>query len=185
MTPYASFKEFKIYPLTRALADKYALPIISSLNQIPLTDTHSKEKLLSDIKGERKLYAKWDHSLIALTEANIFAGVIIGYERKKEQNSLYDKNCIYLNDFAVSSDFQKKGLGKALTNTWIEDTQNKGFMKLDGKLRLAVQTNKAKWNSHVQRLYESSGFKKIGEKGYENRTDNVYFLDLEEIHSKP
>lgn len=51
-----------------------------------------------------------------------------------------------------------------------------GYKELKGAVHFSVQTNKEDWNKHVQKLYEFAGFKKIAEKQYENRTDNVYFL---------
>ena len=78
----------------------------------------------------------------------------------------------------MSKNFQGKGLGKFILQIWIDQCKEKGFLELNGKLRLSVQTNKEDWNRHVQKLYESFGFKKISEKQYGNRSDNVYSLDL-------
>ncbi len=174
----ASYQEFILTPLSEKLAEKYAKDIILSLDQIPLTDTHTAEKILSEKKGERVLYAKWEHSVIALDNKSNFAGVIIGYERVSEGNEQYPSNSIYLNDLAVSTQYQKRGLGKFLVQEWIAFNKQVGFKKLHGDLRFSVQTNKAEWNNHVQKLYEAVGFKKIAEKKYDNRTDNVYSVNV-------
>lgn len=176
--PIAEYKQFKIYLLTKELAQEYADKIVEIIDQIPLAEPHSKEQLLSGFKGERKLHEKWKHSLIVFSENQKVAGVLIASEREKEDNDLYPVNCIYMNSFAVSPSFQKQGLGKFLLLTCLEYNKTKGFLELDGKLRFAVQTNSAEWNRHVQELYEELGFKKAGIKTYDNRVDYVYRLEV-------
>lgn len=168
---------FTIIPLTKDLADTYAESICQALDQIPLVEKHTKEQLLSESKGRRIFHNKWDHSLVAL-EGNSFTGVIIGYEREKEDGNQYPYNSIYVSDFAVAKDYQKKGLGKLLVEKWLEFNNEVGFITLLGNLRFSLQTNSASFNKHVQKLYESFGFKKIAEKKYDNRVDNVYLLEL-------
>ena len=173
-----SVHNFKIHQLTKALAEKYLEDIISTLDLIPKVDPHTPEDVLSENSRGRILHAKWNHSLIALTKDDKFAGIIIGYERASEKNEQYPSHCIYISGLAVSKNFQGEGLGKLIVQTWIDNCKEEGFIELDGKLRLAVQTNKEDWNRHVQKIYESFGFKKISEKQYGNRSDNVYSLDL-------
>ena len=172
------FEKFQIYSLIKDLAEKYVDDIIAALNLIPEIDKHNINDVLSEKKGERILHAKWKHSLIVLTADGEFVGVIIGYEREKEDNNQYPENSIYLNDLAVNGKFQKRGVGKFLTMVWLDWNKKIGFIELTGKLRFSVQTNKQDWNSHVQKLYEAVGFKKIAEKNYNNRTDNVYSLNI-------
>lgn len=176
MNRIASNSEFILKSLSRELADQYADAICNALDQIPLTEKHTKEKLLADKKGERILHAKWEHSLIAFDKNSNFAGIIIGYERSSEENDQYPSNSIYLNDIAVSKNFQRKGLGKFLIKEWIRFNKEVGYKELDGSIRFSVQTNKEEWNTHVQQLYKSVGFRKNAEKKYDNRIDNVYFL---------
>ncbi len=176
MKPLYNFSEFSVYQLTPELAAQYSAEICTALDQIPMVDTHTKEKLLAATKGDRVLYGKWQHSLIALDQSNNFGGLIVGYERKSEGNHQYPQNTMYLNDFAVAAEHQKKGLGKFLVQAWLEFNSEKGLSELGGELHFSVQTNGAEWNSHVQKLYESFGFKKIAEKEYDNRTDNIYAL---------
>jgi len=174
----ASEYNFKIYQLTKNLAEKYLEDIISALDLIPEVDPHTPEDVLSENSRGRILHAKWDHSLIVLTTDGAFAGLLIGYERESEENEQYPSHSIYISGLAVSKNFQGKGLGKFILQIWIDQCKEKGFLELNGKLRLSVQTNKEDWNRHVQKLYESFGFKKIAEKQYGNRIDNVYSLDL-------
>lgn len=177
-TVIASFKQFKIYLLTKELATQYSEEIIKSLDKIPLVENHTKEQLLSDFKGEKILHGKWKHSLVAVDNNGIFAGVVIGFEREKEDNVWYPKNCIYINDFAVSPEFQKLGLGTFLIKTWVKYNTVIGFLELSGELRFIVQTNAAAWNKSVHKIYESVGFRKFATKPYPNRTDNVYLLEV-------
>lgn len=169
-------QDFKIIPLTRSLAKQYAGDICQSLDQIPNVDPHTPDQLLQEKKGDRVLYKKWDHSFILLRLGK-FVGVIIGYERKSESNDQYPHNSIYLNHLAIAKEFQRQGLGRYLIQEWLTRNKKIGFLELKGKLRFSVQTNKETWNQHVQSLYESFGFKKVSEKVYGNRTDNVYLLN--------
>lgn len=173
-----SAQSFKIHQLTRTLAEKYLEDIISALDLIPEVDPHTQDDVLFENSRGRILHAKWDHSLVALTEHDAFAGIIIGYERESEENEQYPSHCVYISGLAVCKNFQGKGLGKFILQTWIDQCKEKGFLELNGKLRLTVQTNKEDWNRHVKKLYESFGFKKIAEKKYGNRIDNVYSLEL-------
>lgn len=176
MDKVASFDDFEIYPLTKELAIKCMHSILASLDLIPMVDKHNEDDVLLEKSGERIFHAKWEHSLIALTSNGDFAGIIIGYEREKEKNLQYPNNSIYISGFATANAYQKKGLGKFLIKTWLEHNGKKGFLELEGSLKFTVQTNNAEWNNHVQKLYESFGFKKTSEKSYGNRTDNVYSL---------
>lgn len=165
-------------PLTKEVAVAYSNSICTALDGIPLVEPHTPEQILSETKGDRVLWHKWQHSLIALHES-IFAGVIIGYERESEGTAQYPRNSIYLSDFAIAVDYQQQGLGRLLVEEWLEHNWQVGFAQLTGNLCFSVQTNAAEWNRHVQKLYESFGFKRIAEKQYENRTDIVYWLDAQ------
>jgi len=166
----------QIKNLSLELVKQYTNEICDSLDQIKLVEKHTLEQLLAEQKGERLLHAKWQHSLIALTESGEYIGVVIGYEREAEGNKQYPVNSIYLSDLAIARKYQGQGLGRKLLVYWLELNKKMGFVKLTGNLVFSLQTNSATWNQHVQKLYESFGFKKTVEKVYENRVDNVYFL---------
>lgn len=170
-------KGYEVLGLTPNLVRIYASDICESLDQIPEVDQYTEEKLLQERKEERELYKKWDHSFILLDHKK-FVGIIIGYERIAENNEQYQHNSIYLSELAISKAYQRKGLGKLLIKTWLDKNKNIKFLELNGDLRFSVQTNFMDWNKHVQKLYQSFGFKKISEKKYDNRTDNVYFLEV-------
>lgn len=172
-----SSENFDIFLLTPALVKTYASEITKTLDQIPLTASHTLEKNLAIKKDNRILHAKWEHSLIAVSKNEQFAGILISYERDAEKNDQYPMNSIHLKSIAVSPPFQKLGLGKLLIKTWLEYNEKIGFLKLDGDLAFSVQTNSAEWNAHVQNLYTSFGFKEISKKQYDNRIDTIYWLD--------
>ena len=168
--------ELQIIPLSPDVVRAYKEEICMALNQIPKVEPHTIDYLLMEKKRERILHRKWDHSLILL-DGDKFVGIAIGYEREAEGNTQYPKPSIYLNDLAVAKRYQQKGIGRSLVEQWFDRNTKLGFLALNGKLRFAVQTNSADWNQHVQKLYESFGFKKMAEKHYDNRTDNVYVLE--------
>lgn len=178
MEEIETINDFKIFRLSKTLATKYLNEILAALDLIPEVDKHTPDDILQQKNDSRIFHAKWDHSLIVLHKNGGFAGIIMGYEREKEKNNQYPQNSIYINGLSITQEFQNQGIGKFLIKTWIDWNKKKGFLVLDGPLRFSVQTNKEKWNIHVQNLYESFGFKKIGEKKYGNRIDNVYILDL-------
>src|SRR3989304_9117829 len=145
MVQIEEYKEFKIIPLTKDLANKYSAAICTALALIPSVEPRTPEQLLAENKGERALHKKWEHSLIALKEDQ-FAGVIIGYERESENTDQYPHHSIYVSDFAVAAQYQRKGLGTFLVKNWLDYNQQKGFLELNGDLRFSIQTNSADWN---------------------------------------
>lgn len=177
MKSVADFNGIKIYKLSSQAAEHYISEIIEALDSIPKVDKHTQDDVLLEYNSKRRMHQKWNHSFIALTDSGEFAGVVIGYEREKEENNQYPENCIYLSELAVAEAFQKKGLGKFLLTTWLSENRKIGFINLSGQLRFCVQTNKEAWNAHVQKLYESVRFSKLSEKSYGNRTDTIYILE--------
>lgn len=165
---------FHIVSLSFERAQEFGNKIVKALDQIPQTEPHSLETLLSTHKDGRVFYAKWEHSYLALDSNDQFAGVIIGYERKHEDNDLYPTNTLYISSLAVAQQYQRQGLAKQLLTHWIECGMKTGFIALTGPLEFRAQTNSALWNIHVQKLYESVGFTKVGQKEYPNRIDEVY-----------
>lgn len=170
------YKEFHLVPLTKALVEKYSAEICQALNQIPLVGPYTLERVTAESKGDRIFYKLWEHGLLAL-KGDDFAGIVMGYERKAEGNEQYPHHSIYMSEFAVAQQYQKHGLGKFLVKAWLDFNRTKGFLELAGPLQFSLQTNSADWNLHVQKLYESFGFQKTATKTYDNRVDNVYFLE--------
>lgn len=167
----------RVVTLSPNLVKVHSQEIIESLDQIPLTNPHSLAGLLAMEKPERSFLEKWQHSLIAFDEQDRYIGIAIGYERASEENELYPAHSIYLNDFAIHSDFQQQGFGRKLLLEFLAQNRRVGFLVLTGDVVFSVQTNAAAFNIHVQRLYESVGFKPITQKVYENRVDMVCWLE--------
>jgi GNAT superfamily N-acetyltransferase len=138
-------------------------------NLIPMV-TFTKEELLAETKEGRVLHGKWDYIIGAFYKERII-GFINGYEREKENTGPYKFNSLYLNMMAVDHEHRGKGLGKKLFSAFLNGY--KQFRMLDGELIYTLQTNSAPWNAHLADMYRSFGFKQIGIKEYDNRTDLV------------
>lgn len=165
---------FIINLLDKNTAEKYKSQIVEMVEQIPLVD-YTEEDIITEVKGERKMYCKWEHSLIVFDQTKPVA-VIISYERKAEGSQQYPENTIYISELAVKKEYQNRGIAKKLVRTFLEYNNNKGFICLEGVVNFSVQTNSAKWNQHVQALYESFGFEQRAKKKYNNRLDVILSL---------
>lgn len=170
---------YEVYVLDRNIAERYVIKITQLLDQIPLVD-YTQEEVLAEGKGERIFHGKWEHSLIVF-DGNEAIAVLIAYEREAEKNDLYPYNLLYIGEIAVDPNYSKRGLAKFLLNIFFVRSIDTGFKHLEGELIFGVQTNLAEFNHYVQKLYESFGLNKTGEKVYDNRMDNVYRARVEEI----
>ena len=101
--------------------------------------------------------------------------ILIAYEREADDH-LYKNNSIYISELAVAKNSQQKGIAKKLIKIFIE---NNKFLQLTGDLNFTIQTNSSDQNKHVVSLYKSFGFKEVGKKEYDNRTDVVLRLSAE------
>ena len=165
---------FSLQVLDKQTAQIHAPALAKLLDQIPLVNYTEKE-VLAESKEGRIFYGKWRHSLVLLDQAKPI-GAIIGYERKSEANQQYPENTLYISELVVDPDYQKQGLGRKLVQAFLNHNQKIGFLYLEGPLNFSVQTNSARWNSHVQNLYQSLGFTKRAIKQYDNRTDVILEL---------
>jgi ribosomal protein S18 acetylase RimI-like enzyme len=165
--------KFSVLLLTKDIAKEHINLLIELVNQIPLVN-YTKKDILAENKDDRIFHSKWKHSLILFDDKKPI-GVIIGYERKKEENKQYPQNSIYISELGIHPDYQKRGLGKKLLKTFLEYNQKIGFMNLKGNLSFSIQTNSANWNKHVIDLYQTFGFKQTSLKQYDNRIDYVLF----------
>ena len=166
------FKEFEICSLTREIAAKYAEEILALIGKIP--GSHYRlEDILAENKGDRVMYGKWEHSLIALAKGRI-VGVLIGYERKKEKEGIYSINSLYINEIAVSH--HGAGLGEYMLRLFVQKAQ---YLHLDGDVVVRIQTEKSEKNRKVIDLYKKVGFKEIGVKSYQTKDDLVMEIKTE------
>lgn len=171
--------QIKISPLDKQLAQKYSEKIVDIWNLIPLSH-HTTEDLLTEDKHGRHMYAKWKHSLMALSDSGEIMGFLIAYERQAESDNLYPTNTIYLNSLSVDNLSQGKGLGSFLVKHLVDRLKNlDSFYELEGKIKtLTVQTNASDWNQKVIQFYEKLGFTTVGFKDYPNKKDIVMRYSL-------
>ena len=85
-------------------------------------------------------------------------GVLIAYERAREESGLYNENCFYINEVAVLSEYKGQNIGKSLLKIFIENVERYNY--LDGELKIRIQTTNSDKNKKVIELYKSVGFKK-------------------------
>lgn len=166
--------QYSVGVLTKELAVKYQEEIFTMISQIPQV-TYTKDEILAEVKGERILYGKWEHSLVVLDKDRLVA-VIIGYERATEKNEQYPENTLYISELATAPVYQQQGIGRKLLEIFLQYNRQIGLKYLNGKAHFSVQTNAADWNEYVQKLYTSVGFRLRASKHYDNRIDNVYGL---------
>jgi len=172
MKEVGTIYHYPVFLLSRDIAKKYAKDIARLVNTIPLVQ-YSEKEVLAEAKEDREFYSKWKHSLVVFDDKKPI-GVIIGYERKSEDNNQYSLNSLYISELAISEQLRNKGIARQLIKLFLDN--NKKFFTLDGDVVYSIQTNSADWNQHVIKLYESFGFKKIAEKQYENRKDVILYL---------
>lgn len=158
-----------IVPLTKVLAEQRQDEIAALLALIPLVE-YTRANVVAEHKGDRVFFGKWDHSL-AVVDGEKIIGVLMAYERASEAGTLYADNALYISELAVDPAYRGQGIARRLVEKFFERSAT--FTHLTGEAVYMVQTNGANWNIPVLRLYEKFGFKKVGEKVYENRTDVV------------
>ncbi len=166
-----------IIPLTKNFARLHEMEIDHILSQIKVPKAPS---VMAEEKDGRKLIGKWDHSLVMLDGEKV-VGVLLAYERRSERNEQYPNNTLYISEFAVAKEYQKKGHGRKLFDRFLKYNEDLKLLHLDGRLSLSLQTNSAEWNSHVVKLYESFGFKKRSFKRYDDRVDLVMGKDSKQL----
>lgn len=168
---------YPVYLLNKNVAEKYKEQITIIWNLIPLSN-HAVNDILKEESESGKYNGKWIHSLIVLDlEKKHVIAFIVGYEREGGKEEAYPKDSMHLKSISVHNAYQNQGIGRKLVKLWLDYNKKSGFNFLKGDLIFSVQTNSADWNNHVQRFYESFGFKKTATKKYENKLDNVYFLN--------
>lgn len=167
-----NYKGFSVCALDKTTAEKYKKEILVLLNLIP-NSNYKEEDITAEKKGERILYNKWEHSII-IFKNNMPVGVLISYEREKEDDNLYPENCLYINEIAVSEKYQSFGLGKQMIEYVLKNTKN--FITLKGKVVFKVQTEDSSANEKVINFYKHLGFTQKGRKEYPCKYDLVMEL---------
>lgn len=172
---------YSIYLLTKELAKKFQREITQIWNLVPLAN-HKISDILQEEKNGKHYLGKWKHSLIMLSPDKVEVyGFIVGHERRAESNDVYSTDSLHLKSLSISQKYQKQGLGRKLLETWLNYSRQLGYLHLSGKFVFSAQTNGAAWNAHVQNFYQEFGFVKTGSKKYQNKIDNVFLLDPQEL----
>lgn len=166
--------KYDVCQLNKKTASHYAKTIAQLADSIPLV-TYTEKDVLSESKPGRIFYGKWEHSLIVFDQNKPIA-IVVGYEREKEDSDQYPENSIYISELAVDYNYRGHGLARELVKSFLDF--NKSFLYLNGDLVFSVQTNSADWNQHVINLYKSLGFEQFATKQYDNRTDIILKLKL-------
>ena len=167
---------YLIYVLTKDLAKEFQKEITKIWNLVPLSN-HGINDILLEKKGDKVYLGKWQHSLVMLSpDRKEVYGFVVVYEREGENNDIYPTDSLHLKSLSISEEHQRQGFGRKLVSRWLTYNKEVGYSHLKGKLAYSTQTNGVEWNAHVQKFYQSFGFKMIGSKQYENKIDNVYFI---------
>jgi len=165
------FNGYKLRILDKKICEQYAKELAKLADQIPQV-RYTEKEILAESKKDRIFLGKWEHSLV-LFDGNKPIALIIGYERKSENNEQYPENTLYISELAVAEDYQNKGIGRKILLEFLKRNKRIGFKYLKGKLNFSVQTNSAEWNKYVQDLYKSLGFAVRSQKDYSDRIDII------------
>lgn len=165
--------QLKILRLTRTVATIHFKQINSLLALIPLVP-HDPNELLATQKQQRKLYQKWEPSLVAIQDDHL-CGVLVAYER--EADTHYKSNTLYIAALSVDTAYQRQKVGTTLMNALIKQSKHAQFL-LPNIHTISLQTNDSEHNSITQKFYEQLGFIQTGAKPYPNRLDRIYSLPI-------
>ena len=171
-----------IIPVDQAFATTHVDELLALARQIPEAPWTAE-----DIVGTRKAdgrieYAKWQHTF-ALMQGEAIAGFVMAYERAAESNANYPINSLYITGLAVRPESQRQGYARQLMRAILEPVLANGFSELSGPTIFTLQTNAADWNVPVRTFYESLGFRVVGSKQYDNRTDVVMLGDEKDVRA--
>lgn len=161
--------------IDKAFAQKHLETLTHLIQTIPQTN-YTFESVLAEAKEARIFYGKWQRSF-ALMEGKDLIGCIFGYERQSENSEQYPTHTIYMSELAVRPEYQGRGFGKLLVETWLANNRALGMQEFpDTQVNFSLQTNQALWNQGVRDFYTGFGFKKRAEKIYPDRVDVVMGL---------
>ena len=113
---------------------------LMEIDKIILDEPWMADNFLMELKG------KWEHSLVALENANIVGFAIC---------SMKGEN-LHIHRIAVSPKYQRRGIGTSLIEHLFTNCKY-------GVKYITIKTKKD--NINAQRFYERHGFKRIGSDG--------------------
>lgn len=177
---------YHIAPLTSSLAHERAADLLFAHNLIP-SQKWGIDELLADRDQLRPFLGKWDISRIAIAQNGDTVGFCIGFELPPD-HTFYHEPCFYLHRLAVVSTYQGRGVGAVLQAETVVGCFIRGFAYVASPLTPVVlygQTDAADHNRTVRVFYETAGFRVIGQKPYDDRTDFIMKMDAQSFwHSR-
>lgn len=174
-------KNLEIRPLSAPSARENKAELFGLFQLIPGVNYRPQDVTATKKDDGRVLHAKWKHSHAAFVD-ELPVGVLMAYEREAEGSEIYPENTLYLSELAVTKNYRGQGIAKLLLAQVIGQAVERGnFHKLRGPLNFSLQTAAVLANERAQRLYRSFGFKDVGYKDYDNRSDVVMRATPEEI----
>ncbi|MFH1768895.1 MAG: hypothetical protein ABH858_07025, partial [Candidatus Omnitrophota bacterium] len=156
----------------------------------------TKEELLGQwYVGKRKIMARWNHSLVAVTEEEVFpgyalervVGYALNYERKKEEfpqgivlgNSLYIGIVDVLDDYKGKSEV-RSAVWKELIKESIQQFNKRGFIEIGNPTDPIIVTirirvgDEVEFNVIREIVEDELGFNWVGQEPSDERTYYIY-----------
>ena len=118
-----------VRPITKELATNYVDELVTLANLI-LQVHFTAADILAEMKGERKLLGKWEHSLAMMVD-NVPIATMYGDERKRENNEQYPSNTLYIAELAVGPNYRRQGIARRLMDAFFERNNRLGFLYVD------------------------------------------------------
>lgn len=171
---------FGVTHLTPSLARERSADLLLAHNLIPFQKWAIKD-LLADCDGSRQFLGKWEVSRIAIASNGDTLGFCIGFERQPDF-TFYHEPCFYLHRLAIVPAYQGRSIGALLQAETVVSCFVRGYNYVgssSGPVVLYGQTDSAYCNRKVLLFYKAAGFRVVGQKPYENRTDVVMKMDAQ------
>lgn len=122
--------------------------IVSIINLIPYIQSNKNELF----EERNPWYSKWEHSIGVFNLNDEIIGVLLAYNRKKDDRHNFDS--LYIHRFAVKKEYQKRGIGTNLLTFFLKTN----FYSDQSLELISIQTNKEPRNQHVIDFYRNIGF---------------------------
>jgi ribosomal protein S18 acetylase RimI-like enzyme len=165
-------EQVQVVKMTKDFAKKHVKKLVALMNTIP--DVKWVDQQLLDEawapdnpyeRSPREFTKKWKHSVAIVDEQDIPIGLLIAYERPKDEEISYkDKDSLYIHGFAVDEKYKKRGLGKIMMHTVAQNLHNFNSREKDDNIIPSITLKFDRNSAYLLDTYEKLGFEKIGEK---------------------
>lgn len=171
----ASTVSIKICKLSKEFCDEHTRELLGIINIIPhIKWTHSEL-----VSQDSDFYSnKWNYSYAVKNGNNEIIGIVIAYFRMADSKHIFDS--LYLHKFAISPQYQNKGIGTAILKFFVENS----FKEIPWLLNISVQTNDCPSNEYVVEFYEKAGFKRMYNILYPDKIDILMLLERKNYMSQ-